>query len=59
MFLPTANLVSYGLILAFALGGLDSAARFLHNVYERSVDVLGHVAAVDHAAFGPHGAMPG
>ncbi len=58
MFLPTANLVSYGLVLAFALGGLDHASLFLHNVYARSVDVLGQVAVIEHAAVDPYGPTP-
>lgn len=45
MFLPTANLISYGLVIAFALGGASACGRFLERVYDRSIDVVSVVSA--------------
>ncbi len=41
MYLPAANLVWYGLVIAFAFGGADATGDFLKHVYDRSVDVVG------------------
>jgi len=40
MFLPGANLLCYGVVVAFALGGADATGDFVHLVYTRSVDVV-------------------
>ncbi len=40
LFLPGANLLSYGLVLAFAFGGPDATPKFIDAVYDRSAEIL-------------------
>lgn len=39
MFLPAANLIWYGLVVAFAFGGAEAVADFVRSLGERSVDL--------------------
>jgi len=41
MFLPAANLVWYGLVVAFAFGGADATWEFMKHVIDRSIDMSG------------------